>query len=934
MDNKNGGETRKFDTAALNDAAANGTNPKHAKNSKKKKSRPRARASGVAGIILNAVLTLVLIGIITGVIVVSVFAIYIKDNLIEDYDIVGLETNLEQTTKIYYIDKATGTPVEVEDQRLHGDENRSWVSIAKMPVNLKNAFVAIEDQRFYEHNGMDIRRTAGAVLEFIGGNSSYGGSTITQQLIKNFSGDNDATIQRKIKEIFRAISLTKKRSRDEVLEMYLNTINLSNGCYGVQAAANYLFGKDVSELTLVECASLASIPKSPYKYNPKSHPDENKERRETVLGKMKELGWISEEDYNEAMSTELVLNITEQKMSEAGVNNVTSYFTDALIEQIIEDLNKEYGYPREVALNIIFNGGLKIHTTMDPEIQGIMEDVYTDPSTFAEAEGIQPESAMVVMDPYTGDVKGIVGGRGEKTVSRGLNRATMSKRQIGSAIKPLTVYAPAMDLGYIDYGTVIDDTPYEYNEKTGKYWPENAGRDYRGKTTVWYAINQSLNTTAVKALEMLTPEYSYYFGKEKLGLVSLERSDCDMSPLALGGLTYGLTVMEVAGAYTILPNEGVRSAPRLYTVIYDNNGDVLLEQKIDQTVAISRSTSQIMTKILETVVVSGTGAKVTLEKKVDTAGKTGSTNSNKDLYFVGYTPYYVGACWFGYDQPKYISGATYPTNPAMLAWDKVMNRIHDKVIEEEKQNGNSLKKFSDDEIVKAEYCADSGKKPTEFCRSFDPRGSRVETGWFKKGAEPRETCDKHEIVEFCGETGAVASEYCPKEGRKQFALVNVDDREYFISNIYVQDTQYTCRTLPRKFTPILDATLPYYSGAVPEGAYAGRSKWVDYPFNRLCLVHTEPPKRDEPEIDEENGDENINSPDDNNSEAGIDADNKKENESKSEGSKTDSGKTDTGTHPGTDENDSEENERGGTSAADTDGGKNESDSENSASDER
>jgi penicillin-binding protein 1A len=284
--NNDGGATRKFNTTNIAPASSNKKTPPR----KRKRKTPKRKA---LSLVVSFLLTALLVLIITGIIVASAFAIYIKDHLIEDYDIVGLETNLEQTTKIFYTDE-NGKTAELVDQRLHGDENRSWVSVTKMPTNLKNAFVAIEDERFYEHNGMDFKRTGGAVLEFLKGNSSYGGSTITQQLIKNFSGDNEATIQRKITEIFRAISLTKKRSKDEVLEMYLNTINLSNGCYGVQAASNYLFGKDVSELTLVECASLASIPKSPYKYNPKANPEENLKRRNTVLYKMKELGWISQ----------------------------------------------------------------------------------------------------------------------------------------------------------------------------------------------------------------------------------------------------------------------------------------------------------------------------------------------------------------------------------------------------------------------------------------------------------------------------------------------------------------------------------------------------------------------------------------------------------------------------------------------------------------
>lgn len=847
--NNDGGATRKFDTTDVVGASSGikGTAVKGKKRRYSKKKLVSKLFSGVFSVILTAILVL----IITGIIVGSAFAVYIKDNLIEDYDIVGLETNLEQTTKIFYTDK-NGNQVEMPTERLHGNENRSWVSITKMPTNLKNAFVAIEDERFYEHNGMDFKRTSGAVLEFIKGNSSYGGSTITQQLIKNFSGDNEATIQRKITEIFRAISLTKKRSKDEVLEMYLNTINLSNGCYGVQAASNYLFGKDVSELTLVECASLASIPKSPYKYNPKSNPEENLKRRNTVLFKMKELGWISEKEYNEAVNAELVLNITN-KNSKTGSTQVYSYFTDALIEQLITDLNTTYGYPREVAVNIIFNGGLEIHSTVDPDVQRIMEEVYKDDSTFPAVQGIAPESAMVVIDPFTGDVKGIVGGRGEKEQSRGLNRATMSKRQIGSAIKPLTVYGPAIDKGVINYATIIDDTPYSYNEVTEKYWPDNAGRDYLGKITVYDAVIRSLNTPAVKTVDMITPEYAYYFGKEKLGLTSLELSDCDYAPMALGGLTNGLTVLEVAGAYTTYANDGTYSKPRLYTAVYNNNGELLLEAKKQQSVVVSRSTSQLMTKILRGVVedVYGTGYSLTLKDKVATAGKTGSTNSNKDFYFAGYTPYYAGAAWYGYDQPKYISSNT---NYAMRAWDKVMNRIHDELVIKNLASGEGLVDFDDDLLVEAEFCSDSGCVPNIYCEVFDARGSRVETGWFKKGDEPKEECTAHVAVEFCPVSNGVAGPYCPKEGRKQFALVDVNDRDWYVKNIIIKDSEYTYRTI-NEFIPVTAPELPYFAGIIPAGMFAGKTKEDDktpYPFNRACIIHNEPPViTEEPDISEE-----------------------------------------------------------------------------------
>ena len=304
---------------------------------------------------LNIFLTLLLMMTICGIIVGGAFAIYVKNYLIdEDFDITGLKNGLDMTTKIYCADD-TGKFVELEDERIYGTENRSWVSFSKMPKNLYNAFVAIEDERFFKHNGVDWKRTLGACLEFITGNDSYGGSTITQQLIKNITMEDETTIQRKVKEIFRALTLSEKRSKEEVLEMYLNTINLSRRNYGVQAAANYYFGKDVSELSLVECAALASIPKSPTKYDPVRNSRNNKERHDVVLEKMAELGMISKEECKEAQNTELVLNITLEESNEES-ESPYSYYKDALIEQLIADFNEQYGYSREYASSLIYSG--------------------------------------------------------------------------------------------------------------------------------------------------------------------------------------------------------------------------------------------------------------------------------------------------------------------------------------------------------------------------------------------------------------------------------------------------------------------------------------------------------------------------------------------------------------------------------------------------
>ncbi len=778
---------------------------------------------------LNILLTILLILTISGIIIAANFFNYVRNYLVEDYDIENLKTNLNMTTKIYYTDE-NGNDIELEDQRIYGTENRTWVSYDKMPKNLRNAFVAIEDERFWQHNGVDWKRTFGAALQFAAGNDSYGGSTITQQLIKNITGDDDTTIQRKIKEMFRALSLTEKHSKEEILEMYLNTISLSRGNFGVQAAANYYFGKDVSELTLVECAAIAAIPKSPTKYDPVRNPDENKGRRYAILEKMKELEMISEQECEEAENTELEINIT---VLDGTVTKSNSYFKDALIEQLIEDLYTEYGYTREYASNIIYSGGLEIYTTMDPEVQSAMEEVFSDPSTFQRvSEGIQPESAMVVMDFRTGDVKGIIGGR-TKTGDRDLNRATQSKRQIGSSIKPLTVYGPAMDLGLINYATVFDDSPVQYMPSLGRYWPVNAPNRYDGLITVNRAVELSKNTVAIKVLKELSVDYSYNFAKNKLHLDSLVASDRDLAPLALGGLTNGLTVMEVTAAYSIFPNGGMYSSPRLYTRVLRSDKTVLLERNIEQEYAISQDTAQVMTKMLQNVVSSGTAAAITLDKKINVAGKTGSTNDDKDRYFAGFTPYYVGACWFGYDTPKYLG--KFSSNPAMLAWEKVMDKIHQKYFDRAASGEQSLEKFDFSRLTTATICLDSGLLPGANC-SHDLRGGRTSTGWFAKGQIPTKTCDVHVMIDWDSTTGMVATEYCPQNAIMKVALIDVEDRN-FTRNIAITDARYTCRKNFGSVANVLNPSEPFYMSAMPAGTYPGYSAGVDTPQNSYCTVH-------------------------------------------------------------------------------------------------
>lgn len=848
--NNNGKQTDKKQSTDKTVAFTNTSKIKKRDNSKikvdttvniKKASAKKALKAGtgvfkrVVQYTMDVLLTLLLIGTLCGIIVGTTFAIYVKNNLVDsDFDIEPseLRSGLNKTSWIHYDSKYvdengnTYDPVEI-----YGTENRMWESYDDMPDHLVNAFIAIEDERYRQHNGVDWKRTFGAVLSFASGSDNYGGSTITQQLIKNVTGEDDTTIQRKVTEIFRALSLNEKRTKDEILEMYLNRIHLSRSNYGVGAAAQYYFGKDVGELTVVESAALAAIPKSPTKYDPVRNPDNNKERRELVLDKMLEHEFISEEEYDEAVDADLVLNITYEESQQTGSY---SYFTDALIEQIVKDLGTEYGFTRREALDYVNTGGLEIHSTENPFIQKTMEEAFNDPATFRIKDGDElVQSAMMVMDPYTGAVVGVVGGRGEKTGKLQLNRATMSKRQVGSSIKPLTSYGPAMDAGVISYSTIFDDSP-EYMENLGKYWPSNSPNQYFGKVCVNEAVVRSKNTVAVRIVrDELGVDYVYNFAKDKLHFESLVEADKAVAPLALGGFTYGITVQEMAAAYCMFPNGGYYIEPKLYTVVYNNDGEILLDRRTsDKERVIQKSTSTVMTKILENVVWNGTAAAITLKQNVDCAGKTGTTNDNKDLYYCGYTPYYVGACWFGYDNPKSLYKFT--GNPALYAWDTVMTKIHEPILAQKATT--PVREFDYSKLTTASFCLDSGDIPCEAC-ALDLRGSRTGTGYYYEGKNaPKKTCRNHVVVEWCNESNMMANDECTDI--RAAALVREEDRSYTHGDILIADSLYTYRDVDIHSYDDIPDSPPFYKNTLDEGETVGYATYeAGAPVNGMCKIH-------------------------------------------------------------------------------------------------
>ena len=698
--------------------------------------------------IINIILSILLVVIITGGILVGAFAFYIV-NYIDPVmdDLVTMSSASELTTIIYYTeyeDRFTkSNPQIIEMEKLHGAQNRLWVKYSEITKNnmyLVNAFVALEDRRFFEHGGVDWYRTAAAARDFFipTGGRVYGGSTITQQLVKLITQDDDQRIQRKIQEMRRAMYLESRTSKEEIMENYLNTVMLSNGCYGVQAAANMFFNKDACDLELIEAAAIASIVQSPTAMNPIRRPERNKERRDACLENMLEYELITQEEFDRAYDKELVINRPE---GGTFVETVKSYYVDQIIEDVTEDLMEKYGYTRQMASRYLFSGGLQIYSCMDRYIQECMEHVYTHDEYFPkQSEGAIPyQSAMVVIDPYNGDLLGIVGGRGDK-VQRGLNRASASQRQAGSSIKPISVYAPALDRGIIDWGTPLNDSPSMIVNK--KWWPQNYPAGNEGMITLKRALAASKNTTAVRVLQMLTPEYSFRFMYDELNMHSLVdqmvlpngqiKTDIDIAPLALGGLTKGLSVYELTAAYSILANKGIYSKPRSYMRVEDPDGNIVLDNRPEKKIVISEETAWIMTKLLKGVVEDGTAKGLQMKYNIEVAGKTGTTNEDYDRWFIGYTPYYLCGAWFGYDMPKFLGVDTGAGNPPMKLFNYVMDDIHKPIYD-------NPKTFEDcATIVEARYCRSSGMAPGPYCGT--------DIGYYAKGSEPSEMCRAHSYV--------------------------------------------------------------------------------------------------------------------------------------------------------------------------------------------
>lgn len=777
--------------------------------------------------------TILAIGLTTCLMFFAIFMVYVHTSLDLDVDISAY--TLKQSSTVYYQDKTSGEWVELT--KLHGVENRTLVSIDEIPQHVRDALISIEDERFESHHGVDWKSTVAAIFGKITGSSTRGGSTITQQVVKNMTGDNEVTIKRKVTEIFRALRLEKNYSKDEILETYLNLVYFGNGCNGIEAAAESYFGKTVGELTIAEAASIVGITQFPYKYDPSRgdwYREQNKERQLTVLYKMHELGKISDEEYEQAKVEPLVFTWDPGFVPSTGVasrvdtassTEYDSYFVERMFNDIVADMHEQLGYDESVAKDLLYTGGYSIYCTVDPEIQSIVESVYADRNNlnYTSSKGEMLQSGATIIDNSTGDIVAVAGRVGEREGRFLLDYSTVV-RQCGSAIKPLSVYAPALDAGVITPASVIDDYPVEM--LNGSAWPVNAYSGYRSIMTLQDAIRNSSNPTAVRTAIKLTLPASYTFMTENLGFTTLTNDDMTAAgALALGGLSKGVTTREMAAAYASFANGGVYTTPRTYTEVRDHNGNVILENKSESHVAMKESTAYAMNELLKNVVRNGTGTGANFSG-MTIAGKTGSTNSNNDRYFVGYTPYYTAAVWVGYDTPTRIVASG---NPAATLWKTFMSKVH---------AGLPNKDFdvSSDGMVSVTVCTQTGLLASAGCPS--------QTVKVASGSAPTLSCDGHIAVTVCADSGMLASDYCPNVTTSyvlDLSQPNVSSgwgykRELLTTPLSASLQATYQAQLEEGLITAIPAGTPVHTNSGTVQLYS------DLMYSGMCTTHTTPPE--------------------------------------------------------------------------------------------
>lgn len=769
---------------------------------------------GASKIALGAAATvLIIFGICLGVLAGSL-GDYLE---FEVLPYVGTDTDdyaLDLNSYVYYVDRSG----EIEKlQNIYAENNRDWVDYENIPENLLHATIAIEDKRFFEHQGVDWITTIKACFFMFFGNGDRGGSTITQQLVKNVTDNWAVTVQRKVQEIFTALEYEKRYSKEDIMEWYLNEIYMGNRCNGVKRAAAVYFGKELESLTIAECASLISITNNPSLYNPyrenldnggMTGAQRNKIRQMDTLNEMLDQGWITQEEYDEAVDQELVFKrgidledsmakcvnaacgykgivstLIEKEdgkyfcpecnsavpVAEDASQEVYSYYVDTVIEDVAKALAERDGvewsdssesfYKQQISRK-----GYHIYSCLDMQAQDAVDAVYMDLSKIpATRGGQQLQSAIVVVDNRTGDIVAMAGGVGKEKEHDGWNRAVDSKLQTGSSTKPLAVYAPGFESGAITPATVVKDLPMKYSGSTG--WPKNDNRRYEYSLTVHDGFRRSINSIAVNTVALVGTTYAYNFAKDRFGLTDLTdrfiasdgeiKSDIDYAPLALGALTVGATVRDMAVGFAAIANNGVYREGRTFTKVYDSDGNLVLDNTQDSRTVYGNKTANYMHYCLSDAANFGTGT----EAKIDGQyiyGKTGTTSSNKDRWFCGYTGYYSAAVWCGYDQPEVINMAYGAgNNPAAILWRRVLTPLH---------KGLPRKSLTDySGMITVTMCLDSGMLATDACRNDVRVGdgfTRLAEARVYSSDAPKQTCNKHIEVEYCEEGKGVANEFC------------------------------------------------------------------------------------------------------------------------------------------------------------------------------
>lgn len=715
-------------------------NPKE----KNKKKHTKLKKFFIILLLLFVLLILVGIGIFCGIFFSDKFALSKEDLLLANAN-----------TVIY--DKDGNVIAE-----LSGDENREIISIGDMSEYLPKAFVAIEDERFYNHSGVDLKRTLAATSTYLlKGDSSFGGSTITQQLIKNITNEREnsgkAGVERKIKEMSRAYQVEKMISKDQILELYLNIIPLGadgGDICGVEMASTYYFNKSASELSIEECAFLAGINNAPNTYNPFKNVDDAekqaqvtdkiKTRTQTVLKKMKELGYITDEQYKTAYdNVEAGLAFNKGTLP---TSSVKSYFVQAAIEQVVDDLVEQKGFSEEYAKSRVYGGGYKIYTTQSSEVQSDIESIYKSNEYILNSSEAKEhsQSAMVIMDYTTGQVVGCMGGLGTDVDATGINRATSSTRQPGSSFKPIVTYGCGLEKGVITAGTVYDNSPTTFGNK----WTPSSTSYYSGLCTVRNAIEVSSNTVAAKIMSEIGPDNAIDFAR-KCGITSLIKSsedsktnDSNLPSMALGGLTKGVTPLQMAAAYSMIANNGVYISPTFYTKVEDSAGNIIIEPEQTTERVMTEQNAYIMKTLLKQPVEGAHGTATSCKiSGIDVGAKTGTTNSNKDRWLCGITPYYAAATWYGYDDNAVVNGSG---NYAAKVWIAVMKKVH--------ANLPSATFTEPSGILQVQICKKSGCKATSSC-------SDTYTEYYAEDSVPKE-CEGHSL-KICSDSGKLATDNCP-----------------------------------------------------------------------------------------------------------------------------------------------------------------------------